>query len=140
MKILVIEDSRVLQAGIRRALTKAGHQVITNSDRRAGLDAARALLPDLVLLDMMLPTLAGTEVLAALKGDPVMSGIPVFVLTGLAQKNQEKLMHAGAAGYFEKSDFLLSHDFESLVDAIDSRSPREPQLHTSQPVSGVLKA
>ena len=131
MKILVIEDSRVLQAGIKRELTKAGHQVSISSDGQAGLDAARTLLPDLVVLDMMLPTLAGTEILAALKGDPATSGIPVFVLTGLAQRNQEKLMHAGAAGYFEKSDFLLSHNFASLVEAIALWRPKEPPSFAS---------
>ena len=140
MKILVIEDSRVLQAGLRRALKKAGHEVISHLDGQTGLDAVRTLLPDLVLLDMMLPTLMGTEVLAALKSDPATSGIPVFVLTGLAQKNQDKLMHAGAAGYFEKSDFLLSHNFASLVEAIRLLPPKERQRLTSQIDNYVLKS
>jgi CheY-like chemotaxis protein len=129
MKVLVIEDSRILQAGIRRALTKAGHEVILSSDGQEGLDTARMLLPELVLLDMMLPTLAGTDVLKALKSNPATRSIPVFVLTGLAQKNEEKLLHAGAARYFEKSDFLLGHNFASLVDAIGLWASKNSDSH-----------
>jgi DNA-binding response OmpR family regulator len=125
MKILVIEDSRLLEAGLRRALTKAGHEVILTADGQEGLDTARRVRPDLVLLDMMLPGLAGTDVLEALKSQPSTSDIPVFVLTGLSQKNEEKLLNAGAARYFEKSDLLLRHNFASLVAAIGLWAPQK---------------
>ena len=126
MTILVIEDSRLLEAGIRRALAKAGHTVILTTDGQEGLDAARNLHPDLVLLDMMLPTMAGTDVLQALKSHPTTSNIPVFVLTGLSCKNAAKLLHAGAARFFAKSDLLLGHNFSSLVEAIGSWTPDRP--------------
>ena len=118
MKILVIEDSRLLEAGIRRALTKAGHEVILTTDGQEGLDTARRIRPDLVLLDMMLPGLSGTGVLEALKSHPATADVPVVVLTGLSRKNEEKLLRAGAARYFEKSDLLLHDNFASVVDAI----------------------
>lgn len=125
MKVLLIEDSRTLQAAIRRALAKAEHEVILSTDGQEGLDAARSVLPDLLLLDMMLPTLPGSDVLQALKSHPATSSIPVFVLTGLSQKNEEKVLRAGAARYFEKSDFLLGHNFESLVKAVGSWPSKE---------------
>jgi DNA-binding response OmpR family regulator len=118
MKILVIEDSRVLEAGIRRALSKAGHEVILTTNGQEGLDTARKERPDLVLLDMMLPALPGTEVLHALKSHSSTSDIPVFVLTSLSQKNEDKLLRAGAARYFEKSHLLLGDNFAHLVEAI----------------------
>jgi DNA-binding response OmpR family regulator len=119
MKILVIEDSRILQAGIKRALTKAGHEVIIAGDGREGLALASTFHPDLILLDMMLPTMMGTDVLRVLKSQPATKDIAVFVLTGLSQKNAIKVLHAGATKYFEKSDLLLGENFASLVQAIN---------------------
>jgi DNA-binding response OmpR family regulator len=120
MKILVIEDSRILQAGIKRALTKAGYEVIVASNGQEGLDAASKIHPDLVLLDMMLPTMMGTDVLRALKSQSTTKDIAIFVLTSLSQMNEDKLLLAGATKYFEKSDQFLGQNFKSLIQAIAS--------------------
>jgi CheY-like chemotaxis protein len=120
MRILIVDDSRLMQSGMKRALVKSGHEVILAGDGKGGLAAARQNLPDIILLDMMLPTMSGTEVLSALKEDPSTKDIPVFVLSGLSQKNEDKLLKAGAARYFEKSNSLLEHNFANLVEAVDS--------------------
>lgn len=119
MKILMIEDSRTVQTGIKRALAKAGHDVLLANDGPEGIDVAQQTTPDLILLDMMLPTMMGPAVLEALKARSATKDIPVFVLSGLSQKNEEKLLHAGAARYFEKSDLLLNQQFSPLIDAIN---------------------
>lgn len=119
MRILIIDDSRLIQSGIRRALAKAGHEVTVASDGNEGLNAARQTLPDLILLDMMLPGVSGTEVLSALKREPATKDIPVFVLTGLSQRNEDKLLKAGATNYFEKSDRFLDHNFSALVEEVE---------------------
>lgn len=118
MKILIIDDSRIMQVGMRRALVSAGHEVTSAGDGKEGLLAARQTLPDLILLDMMLPLISGTEVLAALKIEPATKNIPIFVLTGLSQKNENTLLNAGAARYFEKSEHFLEHNFAALVEAV----------------------
>jgi len=118
MKILIIEDSRIFQVGMKRALVNAGHDVTVASDGRNGLTAAQQTLPNLILLDMMLPVMSGPEVLSALQLEPATKDIPVFVLTGLSQKNEETLLKAGAARYFEKSDRFLQHNFAALVEAV----------------------
>jgi CheY-like chemotaxis protein len=117
-KILLIEDSRIIQMGIRSALTRAGHEVMVANDGLEGLASAGRFLPDLILLDMMLPSLSGTDVLSALKEQSSTKSIPVFVLSGLSQQNAPKLLRAGAARYFEKSDSLFAHGFAPLVRAI----------------------
>jgi twitching motility two-component system response regulator PilH len=119
MKILVIEDSRFLRIAIERVLTKAGHSVASAADGREGLEAAQASLPELILLDMMLPGLEGTGVLKALKADPSTQLIPVIVLTGLAQRNEEKLKDAGAAAYIEKSSLNFEQNAEALVRSVE---------------------
>jgi CheY-like chemotaxis protein len=68
MKILLIEDSKFQRIASERALVKAGYDVIQAGDGEAGLRIARENIPDLVLLDMMLPKVSGNDVLRALKG------------------------------------------------------------------------
>ena len=120
MKILLIEDSRFLRIAIERILTKAGHSVIGVEDGREGLQAARTNLPALILLDMMLPGMEGTAVLKELKHDASTAHIPVIVLTGLSQKNAEKLKEAGAAAYIEKSSIDFEQNANALVEIVES--------------------
>jgi len=118
MKILVIEDSRLLQIALSRTLAKAGHEVIAVGDGQEGLLRAEETRPDMILLDMMLPTLEGTSVLRLLKKNVLTKSIPVVVLSGLSQKNEQKLKKSGAAGYLEKSVLNLGGDGAPLVSAL----------------------
>jgi CheY-like chemotaxis protein len=120
MKILLVEDSRFLRIAIEKALAKAGHEVIGIADGRQVLLAARSSLPNIILLDMMLPGLDGIGVLKELKQDASTSHIPVIVLTGLSQKNEAKLKKAGAAAYIEKSSLNLAQSAEALLQVIVS--------------------
>jgi CheY-like chemotaxis protein len=101
--ILLVDDSKFQRLANEGVLARAGYKIVTASDGEEALVIAHDRIPDLILLDMMLPKLGGPEVLRALKKDPVTASIPVIVLSGLAQKNEAKLMQEGAAAYFEKS-------------------------------------
>lgn len=118
MKILLIEDSKFLSVATARALTKEGHSVNTAKDGEEGLRMTRETLPDLVLLDMMLPKIAGIDVLRLLKGDAATKNIPVIVLTALSERNTETLLKLGAAGFVEKSEALLDKDAASLMEVL----------------------
>ena len=120
MKILVIEDSGFLRIAIERILTKAGHAVTGAADGREGLQEARTSLPELILLDMMLPGLDGTSVLKALKEDASTKHVPVIVLTALSQINEAKLMDAGAASYIEKSSLNLEKNADALIRRVEN--------------------
>lgn len=119
MKILVIEDSWFLRCSIEKVLQKRGHEVKGAADGQAGLRAACAEHPQLILLDLMLPALEGTGVLKQLRQDPSTVHIPVIVLTSLSQKNEEKLKEAGAAAFLEKSALNLDGDAELLIRAVE---------------------
>jgi|KBSMisStandDraft_5_1062788.scaffolds.fasta_scaffold07524_5 CheY-like chemotaxis protein len=118
MRILLAEDSGFMRVAIERLLTKAGHQVATVADGQQAIQIAKGNIPELILLDMMLPKLSGLEVLDALKQDRRTEHIPVVILTSLSQKNEAKLLQAGAAAYVMKSDKLLEND--SLLRLLDS--------------------
>ena len=120
MMILLVEDSRFLRVASERALVKAGYDVVSAVDGEAALLMARERIPNLILLDMMLPKLDGLGVLRALKHDPQTAGIPVRVLSGLGQLNEAKLKKEGAAAYFTKSDSLLANDSDTLLHVVES--------------------
>lgn len=118
MKILLVDDSKLQRVTIQRILAKAGFEVTTAVDGEEGLRMTRQGQPHLVLLDMILPKLDGTMVLDQLKRDPATMHIPVIVLTGLSQRNEEKLKGAGAAGFYQKSELGVEKGADDLVALI----------------------
>lgn len=120
MKILIIEDSRLLRVTTERTLTRAGYEVVTAADGEEGLRVALESKPDLVILDMMLPKVSGPQVLQRLRLNPSSISTPVIVLTSLSESNREKLLSEGASLYFEKSLINVETGSHLLLDAIQN--------------------
>jgi CheY-like chemotaxis protein len=118
--VLLVDDSKFFRMANERALSKAGFQVSTAADGEEALQVANDQLPDIILLDMLLPKLSGPEVLKALKDNPATTAIPVIVLTSLSQINEEKLLHEGAAAYFEKSTLQLDKNSDRLAATVET--------------------
>ena len=116
--ILLVEDSKFLRIATERALTRAGYQVLCAADGEEALAQAAAHIPQLIILDMLLPKLSGPEVLQRLKANPATANIPVLVLSSLSQKNAGKLIQDGASGFLEKGPLL--EDPSLLIQAIKS--------------------
>ena len=128
MKILLVEDSKPFRMENQAALHRAGYEVISAEDGETALQVAREQKPDLILLDLILPKISGPEVLHRLKANPATADIPVVVLSGLTDKNREKLIEAGAEDYFEKNSLmpmrginLLPKTVETIVCRINRR-------------------
>jgi two-component system phosphate regulon response regulator PhoB len=85
-RILVIEDERDLQKVLEFNLVQAGHEVVTTTHGRMGLTLARERQPEIVVLDLMLPDLPGTEVCKALRKDPATAGVLVLMLTAKGEE------------------------------------------------------
>ena len=117
-KILLVEDSKFLRIATERALARAGYEVSTAVDGPNALEAAQREKPHLILLDMLLPKMAGPEVLKMLKKDPATAQIAVVVFTGLSQKNAVRLQHDGAYAFLEKSELALDKGCEKLLAAV----------------------
>ncbi len=84
-------------------MPRAGYEMSFAGDGDEALLIAAEKLPDLILLDMMLPKMSGQEVLKALKKEPATAAIPVVALTGLSQTNAEQLLRDGAFAFLTKS-------------------------------------
>jgi DNA-binding response OmpR family regulator len=119
VNILIIDDSRLLRLSNERTLAKAGHNVVAAEDGEVGLRLALERRPDLIVLDMMLPKLSGPEVLRALRQDPSTASVPVLVLSGLPQCNENKLLSEGATAYFRKSGLLVENGPTIFLEAVE---------------------
>ena len=82
VRILVVEDDPNVRGLMQTLLEVEGYAVTTASDGLGGLGEAAASSPELVLLDLVMPDLGGARVLERLRDDPVLSQIPVIVVTG----------------------------------------------------------
>jgi CheY-like chemotaxis protein len=107
-----------MRLATERALVRAGYEVSTAIDGEQALQMAREKLPDLILLDMLLPLMTGPDVLHALKKDPATAWIPVVVCSALSEKNAARLHADGALAFLEKTTLGLEKGPEALLVAL----------------------
>ena len=87
--VLIIEDEPSLVEVLSYNLEKEGFEVLTANNGRDGLERARSALPDLVILDLMLPLIDGLQVCAQLRSDPKTQNIRVLMLTARSEETDE---------------------------------------------------
>jgi len=98
--VLVIDDDPTVRDLMRRFLSKEGLQMIAATSGEEGIRLARELRPAVITLDVLMPGMDGWAVLTALKADPVLSDIPVIMLTIMDEKHMGYAL--GAADYLTK--------------------------------------
>jgi PleD family two-component response regulator len=104
-KILIAEDDNFLANAYRIKFEKSGFEVEIATDGKLALASLINFIPDVILLDLIMPNLDGFGVLAELKKNEKLSKIPVIVTSNLGQKeDMEKAKKLGAKDFFVKSD------------------------------------
>src|SRR5438270_12896029 len=105
-KILIVEDNEENRDSLSRRLQRRGFTVVTAADGRAGLEAAHAEKPDLVLMDMNMPELDGWEATRQLKASPETQALPVIALTAHAMSGDREraLQHGGGAHHTQPDE------------------------------------
>ncbi len=102
-RVLAVDDSPTILEMIKAILISGGYEVITASDGQEALNAARAEVPDLILLDVMLPKLDGYRVCRLLKFDQKYKGIPIIMLTAKTEEQSVATgIRTGANQYLTK--------------------------------------
>ena len=86
--ILIVEDSLLMRETLRQILELDGYTVLEAEDGPTGIALARETKPDLIILDIMMPYMSGTQVLKYLRGDPLLKNTPVLVLSAVNQPEQ----------------------------------------------------
>ena len=102
-RILIVDDSPSQLMGIRRIVEKLGHQAVTAEDGAAGVDAAKRELPDLILMDVVMPNLNGFQATRAITRDASTKHIPIVLVTTKDQDTDRVWgLRQGAKAYITK--------------------------------------
>lgn len=102
-RVLLIEDEANIAEAIRFILSREGCEVLVETDGAQALARVAETLPDLVILDLMLPGMSGLEILTALRADPATAALKVMMLTAKGQgRDREAAERAGVSAFMAK--------------------------------------
>jgi two-component system, cell cycle response regulator DivK len=102
-RVLVVEDNTLNLKLVRDVLLRAGFDVIEARSGEEGVSQARACAPDLILMDLQLPGIDGTEAMRLIKDDLGASDVPIVALTAFAMsEDRERALRSGFDGYLSK--------------------------------------
>ncbi len=137
-KILIVEDETTLAETLAENLAEEGYEVLTAGDGESGLALIREQLPDLIILDIMLPVLDGLSACRIIRKDATISHIPIIMLTARGAEVDKIIgLESGADDYIVKP-FGLG-EFLARVRAVMRRSPGRATTTQDELVSGDLR-
>lgn len=138
VKVLIIEDEEILLRNLADKLRSEGFTVSTATEGEGGLDKIRAEVPDLIVLDIMLPGLDGLSICRMVRHDPSTSHIPIIMLTARGTEVDKIVgLESGADDYVVKP-FGLG-EFLARVRAVMRRAPGRPMLQQDELISNDLR-
>jgi two-component system, cell cycle response regulator DivK len=116
--ILYVEDNEVNRKIVRDLLRRTSYRLLEAHDGEAGVAAALAERPDLILMDIQLPKISGLEATRLLRADPATAATPIIAITSFALSgDDQRAKEAGATAYLAKpySPFALLSKIRELV-------------------------
>jgi two-component system phosphate regulon response regulator PhoB len=134
--ILVVEDERDILELVAFNLRRAGHDVTTAATGREALRLIESRTPDLIVLDVMLPELSGTEIVGRVRTNPATAHVPILLLTARSQESDQVTgLASGADDYVTKpfSVKVLTARVEALLRRA-SDAPRDGRTLAVGPV------
>ena len=121
-RVMVVEDDLLNRMLFCTWLEDRACVVDEFGDGRNVCETARAVHPDLIVMDICLPDVSGVELIERLKSDPALGAIPVLAVTGYAAKEDEsRIRSAGAWAYLRKP--VKQKDFDQAVERLLARAP-----------------
>ncbi len=117
--IVVAEDDKLISNSLCEALKTAGYNPVPAYDGEEAVAKCKEAVPNLVLLDIMMPKLDGISVLWELKANPSTANLPVIVLTNIGDvETISKIVEAGAVDYLLKSDQSVDDIIQKVKDVL----------------------
>ena len=124
-RILIVDDSPSQLMGIRRIVEKLGHEALTAEDGAAGVEAAKRELPDLILMDVVMPNLNGFQATRSITREPSTKHIPIVLVTTKDQDTDRVWgMRQGAKAYITKP-FSESELADIIQQMLGTDAPAE---------------
>ena len=118
-KVLIIEDEQILLELLEKKLVQEGYQVRVAKDGIQGLDKVKEEIPDIILLDIVMPKMGGFEVMEKLHKDDRFSKIPIIIISNSGQPVEIDLAQKlGAIDWLIKTDFDPQEVIEKVLKQI----------------------
>lgn len=115
-KILIIEDEEILLNLLKNKLSELGYEVHTTMDGKVGFEAIKEIVPDLILLDLIIPGMSGFELLEKRQDDDSIKNIPVIIISNSGQPVEiEKAKKLGVSDWLIKTEFDPREVVEKVV-------------------------
>ncbi|MEQ8662686.1 MAG: phosphate regulon transcriptional regulator PhoB [Gammaproteobacteria bacterium] len=140
-KVLIVEDEPAIRQMLGFALAAEGFSFLEAGDVEAAQNAMKYLMPDIILLDWMLPGLSGVDFARRLKRDPSTSNIPIIMLTAKGEENDKvRGLDSGADDYITKP--FSTRELLARVRAVMRRTqqPPDPEIFTVGPLTVDLQS
>lgn len=121
-KILIAEDDQILLDMYKRKFVMEGFEVRVASDGEEALGVLKYFIPDVIMLDVIMPVKSGTEVLEQLQNDPVLRNIPAIMLTNIATFEIINESAKGTVRWLAKSNSTPNDVVAVVKEVISSKS------------------
>jgi len=118
MKVLIVEDNPVNMKLLELIIKRHGHSPIEAIDGEDAIEKAKKELPEIILMDIMLPGIDGLEAVKRIRKIESMKTVPIIAITSYAMAgDRDKIMKAGCNGYFEKpiNPLTIMKDIEKII-------------------------
>lgn len=121
-KILIIEDDRYISKMYQLKLNLEGYDVQVGDNGKIGSDIAKDFLPNVILLDILMPEMDGFETLKVLKSNEKTKSIPVLIMSNLGQEDHiQKGKELGAIGYIVKTQYTPAKVVETIKEVLGKK-------------------
>lgn len=125
-KLLIIEDDDLISQMYLASLEGSAFEVRLEKDGEAGWNAMQTYVPDLVIVDFMMPKLNGIEVLKKMRADDRLKAVPTIMMSSLMDDaDKQKALNAGATAYWVKNEVSMA-DFELKISEILAQKSQTP--------------
>jgi len=118
-KILIIEDEEILLNLLKNKLSEIGYEISTSVDGLEGLKAIKEVVPDLILLDIIMPKMGGFELMEKKQEDDSIKSIPIIIISNSGQPVElDRAKQLGAKDWLIKTEFDPQEVVEKVVAQI----------------------
>jgi CheY-like chemotaxis protein len=118
-KILIVEDEEILLNLLKNKLSEVGYEIFTSVDGQEGLKAIKEIVPDLILLDIIMPKMGGFELMEKMQEDDSIKSIPVIIISNSGQPVElDRAKQLGVKDWLIKTEFDPQEVVEKVVAQI----------------------
>jgi two-component system, chemotaxis family, chemotaxis protein CheY len=118
---LVVDDSMVIRHTVSRFLEERGYTVVSASNGVEALEILKRVKPALVITDLQMPSMGGSELISALKSQPEMASIPILILTGVSGRSDPKETRAEFTIF---KDIDVQEQLEKALTDVERKSAK----------------